>query len=113
MRERLVGRHVAVDVAVDDDEGADGAGAHAADLLDVQRQVRRRAARRDPGVPLELLQEPRRAAHVTGGAHADGAGVLAARLGVEAVVEGGHPVHLRARQPQVGSPSPRNASSVR
>ena len=102
MRERLSGRHVTVRVAVEDDERADGAGAHAADLLDVERQVRRRAARGDPGVPLELLQEPRRAAHVTGGAHADGAGVLAARLGVEAVIEGGDAVDLRGREVQVG-----------
>ena len=89
-------------VAVEDDERADRAGAHAADLLDAQGEVRRRAAGRDPGVAFQLLEQSRRAAHVTGGAHAHRARVLAAGLGVEALVEGRHPVDLRARQSQAG-----------
>ena len=109
----LLGGHVPVVLAVEEDERPERAGADAADLLDAEREVGRRAAGADAGVALELLEQPRRAAHVAGGAHAHGAGVLAARLGVEAVVEGGDAVDLRRRQAEVRRPSRRSASSGR
>ncbi len=100
-RDPLAG-HVPVVLAVEEDERAERAGADAADLLDAEREVGRGAAGADAGVALELLEQPRRAAHVAGGAHAHGARVLAAGLGVEAVVEGGDAVDLGRRQAEVG-----------
>ena len=83
----------------------------------VSERSARGAAGADAGVALELLEQPRRAAHVAGGAHAHGAGVLAAGLGVEPVVEGGDAVDLGRRQSEVRSPSrgapPRAGSGTR
>ena len=81
---------VAVVLAVDHDDGADGAAAEAGHRLQRELAVLRRLPGRDVELALELLQDLRAAPDVAGRPQADEAGVLAPRLEAEGPVEGGH-----------------------